>query len=285
VIIDWASVYTEGVSATLCGLWGRGLLELEEMAAWLGDTGRAGWARAAHTRLRAGFERLWDPDRRRYIDSLVPGQDRPMASQHGQAAAIVGGLAPEERWSRLVEVITDEADLIHASFADADGPSLPNTDRRVGFSIREGHPKVPWWDTGREVVRAQPFFRYVVHDALATAGRSDLIAAQCRDWAWAIERCDTSLTETWYGGTISHGWSATPTRDLVQRVLGVVPAEPGFAAARVEPALGDLDWAEGAVPTPAGLLHVSARDGKVLVDSPIPFDHAGHRHPAGRHTF
>src|SRR5205085_1538514 len=128
------------------------------------------------------------------------------------AAAIIGGLAPEERWPRLVEVITDEADLIHASFARSDGPSLPNTDVGVGSFIRDGHPEVPWWDTGREVVRAQPFFRYVVHDALAAAGRADLIAAQCRDWAWALERCPTSLTETWYGGTVSHGWSATPTR-------------------------------------------------------------------------
>jgi hypothetical protein len=283
VIIDWASIYTEGVSATLCGLWGRGLLELAEMATWLGDDGRARWARHAHDRLRTGFERLWDPARRRYVDSLVPGQDRPMASQHGQAAALVGGLAPEERWPRLVEVLTDEDHLLHASFARDDGPTPPNSDVPVGGFIRQGHPAVPWWDVGREVVRAQPFFRYVVHDALAAAGRADLIPAQCRDWAWALERCPTSLTETWYGGTVSHGWSSTPTRDLVQRVLGVEPAEPGFGVARVEPTLGDLEWAEGDVPTPAGFLHVSARPDGLVVDSPLPFVHGGRRYEAGHH--
>ena len=131
----------------------------------------------------------------------------------------------------------------------------------MGRSCASATRETPWWDAGREVVRAQPFYRYVVHDALVAAGRADLIPAQCRDWAWALERSATSLTETWYGGTISHGWSSTPTRDLVQRVLGVTPAEPGFAVASIEPELGDLEWAAGAVPTPAGLLHVEVRDG------------------------
>jgi hypothetical protein len=283
VIIDWSSVYTEGVSAALCGLWGRALLELAELADWLGDTGRATWARTTHRRLRHGFERLWDADRQRYIDSLIPGQERPMASQHGQAAAIVGGLAPEARWPRLVEVLTHEPDLIHASFSVPDGPAAPGSEAAVGGAyLRRGHPD-PWWDVEREVVRAQPFFRYVVHDALVAAGRADLIPSQCLDWTMALERCDTSLTETWFGGTVSHGWSATPTRDLVQRTLGVTPSEPGFAVALVEPALGPLAWAEGSVPTPAGLLHVRAEPGRVVVDSPIPFLHAGQRHDPGHH--
>lgn len=282
VIIDWSSVYTEGVSAALCGLWGRALLELAELADWLGDTGRAGWAAATHARLRAGFERLWDADRQRYIDSHLPGQHRPMASQHGQAAAIVGGLAPAERWPRLVEVLTNEADLIHANFSSPDGPAPPNSQVRVGGHLRGGHPD-PWWDTEREVVRAQPFFRYVVHDALVAAGRADLIPSQCLDWTTALERCDTSLTETWYGGTVSHGWSATPTRDLVQRTLGVTPAEPGFAVASVAPALGSLEWAEGAVPTPAGLLRIRVEPDRLVVDSPVPFLHAGRRHEPGHH--
>jgi hypothetical protein len=284
VIIDWASVHTEGVSAALCGLWGRGLLELAEMARWLGDAGRAGWAESAHARLRSAFERLWDPGRGRYVDSWIPGQDRPMASQHGQAAAIVGGLAPEDRHARLVEVLTTEDDLVDAAFSRADGPVPPNSGWAVGGGmLRIGHPD-PWWDTGRQVVRAQPFYRYVVHDALVAAGRADLIPSQCRDWRWALDRCATSLTETWYGGTISHGWSSTPTRDLVQRVLGVTPAEPGFGVAAVEPEVGDLEWAAGSVPTPHGLLHVDVRAGTLEVDSPIPFVHAGQRHPAGRHT-
>ncbi|MYW01427.1 alpha-L-rhamnosidase, partial [Streptomyces sp. SID3343] len=284
VIIDWSAVHTEGVSAALCGLWGRALLEFAEMASWVGDEGRAGWARGVHTRLAEGFERLWDTERGRYADSIADGERRPMASQHGQAAAIVGGLAPRERYERLVRVLTDEDDLVHAAFSAPDAATEPGSDAEVGGAhLRAGPPK-PWWDTGRQVVRAQPFFRYVVHDALAVAGRADLIAGLCRDWAALLPRSDTSWSETWYGGTVSHGWSSTPTRDLMTRVLGVEPAEPGFTTARIAPALGALAHAAGAVPTPAGLLTVDITPTLLTVNSPIPFTHAKHTYPPGHHT-
>ncbi|HLM64954.1 MAG TPA: hypothetical protein VK306_11700 [Acidimicrobiales bacterium] len=128
-------------------------------------------------------------------------------------------------------------------------------------------------------------FRYVVHDALVAAWRPDLIAGACLDWTVALARCPSSWTETRYGGTVSHGWSSTPTRDLMTRVLGVEPAEWGFGAAPVDPALGALTRAAGAVPCPGGHVHVTARPGAVEIDSPIPFVHRGERHPAGHYRF
>jgi alpha-L-rhamnosidase len=283
VLIDWAAVETDGASAALCGLWGRGLQELAEMCSWLGDAGRARWARQAHERLAAGFELLWDEARGRYADVLVGGRRRAMASQHGQAAAIVGGLVPADRIARLVEVLTTEGDLVHASFAKADGPAKPNSELDYSSYLVDGQP-APWWDVDREVVRAQPFFRYVVHDALALAGRADLVAAACLDWTVLLERCPTSWSETWQGGTTCHGWSSTPTSDLMTRVLGVRPVEPGFRTAHVDPALGALSWARGAVPTPHGMIGVEAEPDVVRVDSPVPFAHGGIAYPAGRHT-
>jgi hypothetical protein len=209
-----------------------------------------------------------------------------MASQHGQAAALVGGLVPAGRAARLVELLTDRSGHVDAAFSNPTGPVSPNSEQEVGgAALRSPHPE-PWWDVDRLLVRAQPFFRYVVHDALAAAGRADLIADACLDWTVALERCRTSWTETWYGGTVSHGWSSTPTRDLVQRVLGVTPATPGFTVASVDPALGaGLEWARGAVPTPAGLLRVDVRDGgrEVEVDSPVPFVLDRVRREAGTH--
>ena len=67
------------------------------------------------------------------------------------------------------------------------------------------------------------------------------------------------------------------------RVLGVTPAEPGFAAARVEPALGGLEWARGVVPSPDGPIRVEAEPGSVRVESPIPIEHHGVRLDAGTH--
>lgn len=284
VLIDWASVYTDGVSASLCGLWARGLLEFAEMAEWLDDRGRAAWARATHDRLKAGFEKLWDPKRGRYADAIVADERLVVASQHGQASAIVGGLVPPSRLERLVEVLVDGSAFVDAAFSSPTGPATPNSDAPVGGSLtRDGLPQ-PWWDVDALVVRAQPFFRYVVHDALVAAGRPELIADLCLDWTTALERCDTSWTETWYGGTVSHAWSSTPTRDLMTYVLGVEPAEPGFHVARVDPHLGSLEWARGGVPTPSGLLHIELSSDGVEIESPIPFDYLGQRYPAGLHS-
>ena len=94
VLIDWSATHTQGVSGALNGLLARALLEFAEMAAWLGDEGRARWARERHAALKRGFERLWDEGCGWYVDSYIEGERRPMASQHTQASAIVGGLVP-----------------------------------------------------------------------------------------------------------------------------------------------------------------------------------------------
>lgn len=70
---------------------------------------------------------------------------------------------------------------------------------------------------------------------------------------------------TGYFVSLCHGWSAGPTNWLTERVLGVRPTGGGFKTAEIVPDLGDLNWAEGGVPTPKGLLHVRAeRDGTGL---------------------
>lgn len=270
VLIDWSAVHSDGANSTIAGLWARSLLEFAEMSEWLGDEGRATWARSWHARVATAFERFWDPRREMYVDSVVGDSQLPMVSQHAQASAIVGGLAPRERWDRLVHVISDEEHLVHAAFARADGPSDPGTETELGgVYLYQGHPE-PWWDTEKLVVRAQPFFRYVVHDALGLAGRADLLSSLLLDWQWLLDRCATSFGETWYGGTRCHGWSSTPTRDVVQWTLGVQPASPGFASVRIEPRLGHLEWAEGSCATPHGPVHVRVDRSAIRVTTPIP---------------
>ena len=93
----------------------------------------------------------------------------------------------------------------------------------------------------------------------------------CRDWNVFLEAGETTWPECWQGGTRCHGWSSTPTRDLITHVLGIAPAEPGFASVHVHPSLGDLDWARATVPSPHGPITVEAHaDGRIDVDSPVP---------------
>lgn len=73
--------------------------------------------------------------------------------------------------------------------------------------------------------------------------------------------------------SLCHGWASGPAPWLTRHVLGVEGVEPGAKTVRVAPVLGDLAWAEGTFPTPAGVLkvrHDKRPDGTVesKIDAP-----------------
>ena len=128
----------------------------------------------------------------------------------------------------------------------------------------------PDWDVEHEIVIAEPFMSYVVHDAVAQAGLADQLPELYQRWLeFLVDDYDT-IGENWGAGTHVHGWSCTPTKDLIFYTLGVTPAEPGYTVARIAPRLGKLAWARGSVPTPHGLIHVEVTGAAVTVDSPVP---------------
>ncbi|MEY4131893.1 MAG: hypothetical protein RLZZ31_2017, partial [Actinomycetota bacterium] len=268
VLLDWSSVYSKGCSSTLNALWARALNDFAEMSEWIGNNASAGWARQRVEQLCSGFEKFWDEDRGTYIDHIVDGVAQVPAAQHPSAAAICAGLVPADRIDRVIDRIIDRDRLVRHSFVM--DPVTP-TGGSTGYGyLMLGYPE-PEWDAVEQVVEAEPFFRYMVHDAMQIAGRGHLIADRCRDWKVFLDAGETTWPECWTGGTRCHGWSSTPTRDLIVHVLGITPAEPGYAAVNVAPQLGDLEWARAAVPTPHGLITVEAfADGRVEIDSPVP---------------
>ncbi len=77
-------------------------------------------------------------------------------------------------------------------------------------------------------------------------------------WGLMLEHGATSCWEMWDRNTsLCHGWSAAPAMILPAYVLGVRPTRPGFREFLVEPRPGDLQWAEGKVPTPHGTIRVA----------------------------
>ncbi|HJZ45759.1 MAG TPA: alpha-L-rhamnosidase C-terminal domain-containing protein, partial [Roseiflexaceae bacterium] len=116
----------------------------------------------------------------------------------------------------------------------------------------------------------EPFMSYTVHDAVALAGRADRLPDLYRRWSEFLVGGYDTIGECWGWGTHVHGWSCTPTRDMIFYTLGVTPAEPGYVKARIAPRLGHIAWARGSVPTPHGLISVSASAEAVTIDSPVP---------------
>ena len=269
-LIDWSSVYSSGTSSALNALWARGLEDFAEMAEWLGNAGSAAWARARYDGVATGFDAFWDDDRGVYVDHLVDGVARRVAAQHGGAAALAAGLVPAERAGRVIDRLLDRRRLIRHSWC-MDTVTLEGGSAGMAW-LAFGYPE-PDWDVEEQMVEAQPFFRYVLHDGVARYGRADLIAGLCRDWQVFVDAGATSWPECWRGGTNCHGWSSTPTRDLIVHTLGITPGTPGYDTVRVAPRLGDLEWARATVPTPHGFVTVEAHaDGRVEVDSPVPHE-------------
>lgn len=267
-LIDWASISTEDASAALTALWARGLREFAELAGWLGDHGRRRWAEQTYGRVREGFEQFWDARRGCYCDHMLGAALQPAVSQLPGALAIVAGLAPQERWGQIVAAITDPARLAVRSWM-GNGAGEQSMERWQA-QVERGEYTITW-DVEREIVLAEPFMSYVVHDAVALAGQADRLPAMYRRWSQFLAGGYDTLGECWDFGTHAHGWSSTPTRDMVFYTLGITPAKPGYAHARVAPRLGGLAWARGSAPTPHGPIHVAVDRERVAVDSPVPF--------------
>lgn len=73
--------------------------------------------------------------------------------------------------------------------------------------------------------------------------------------------------------SLCHGWASGPAPWMSAHLLGVQPAEPGFRKVRIHPFLGDLDWVEGSVPTPHGLIkvrHDKNKDGSIRSKIELP---------------
>jgi hypothetical protein len=121
--------------------------------------------------------------------------------------------------------------------------------------------------------------RFVADDA------SGALSLMLRTWGQMVDE-----TNPWYTGafwefigpggsvlhgndSLAHGWAASPTQQLTERVLGITPIGPGYSQWDVHPHLGGLDWARGEVPTPNGTINVSwtnqGRAGfRLVVDAP-----------------
>lgn len=73
--------------------------------------------------------------------------------------------------------------------------------------------------------------------------------------------------------SLCHGWASGPTAWMSRHVLGVTVAAPGGKKIRIEPHLGDLDWAEGTYPTALGVVkvrHERQADGSVATTFEAP---------------
>jgi len=188
-----------------------------------------------YAKICGGYEAFWDEKRGTYIDHILDEEPQPAASQIAGAPAIISGLAPAHRTARIIDWISDPDRHVTRSCIGSNGTY---DEEKIARQIK-GDRQVDWNPQTQTVV-AQPFASFLVHDAYTEAGRTDLILGNLRRWSTYLQDGWDTFGECWGWGTPAHGWSSTPTRDLIQHITGVNPAEPGFIRAKISPAYGPL---------------------------------------------
>lgn len=177
--------------------------------------------------VKTGFSCLYDAQRGLYFDGFDSDESGDwMPAGHGKyftyytnTAAVLYGVCPIEKAADIMAVLLADDSL----------------------------------------VQPQPFFMHFVFEALEKVGLFEKYGfALMRKWQKLVDECPGGLKEVWSGFNCDycHAWGATPAYQMVSKVLGIVPTEDGYAKIRICPQLGDLDWAEGSVPTPLGMLYV-----------------------------
>lgn len=118
-----------------------------------------------------------------------------------------------------------------------------------------------------------PYMRFYELETLCIDGLHTQVLQEMRNyWGGMLREGATSFWEKYvptetgtqhlamygrpYGKSLCHAWGASPVYLLGKYYLGVKPTKPGYEEYEVRPALGDLEWMKGDVPTPHGMIHV-----------------------------
>ncbi|MEU6346389.1 alpha-L-rhamnosidase C-terminal domain-containing protein [Streptomyces sp. NPDC046977] len=163
--------------------------------------------------------------------------------EDANALALQYGIVPAERRTSVLNALR----TLWTSYGAIMGPGLADPT---------GHTIEPFGN-GMETAG-----RFAVGDA---TGAFDLMR---RTWGPMVDTSDPLYTGAFWefknsnGGvnrataSLAHGWAASPTVQLTEQVLGVTPVNPGYATWNIKPHTGNLQWAQGSVPTGFGNIAV-----------------------------
>ena len=129
-----------------------------------------------------------------------------------------------------------------------------------------------------------PYMRFYELETLCMDGLQTQVLQEMRDyWGGMLHEGATSFWEKYvpsesgtqhlamygrpYGKSLCHAWGASPIYLLGKYYLGVRPTKPGYKEFEIRPSLGDLEWMEGDVPTPHGMIHVEMNRHQVKVSA------------------
>jgi len=202
----------EGGSVQLSLMLAIALDEAAVMHRSMGSASKAEHMESLSKKIKqAAWTVAWDEEK----GMLAETGKKQMFSQHTNAFAILAGVVPQDKLSRLAETIATHEDLVQATL----------------------------------------YFQFYVFEAYKKAGRADLILNQLDRWTDFLEMGLTTFPEHHLESrSDAHAWAAHPLYHLLASVAGIRPAEPGFKSVVIEPAPGDLTQYNAKVVHPDGII-------------------------------
>lgn len=190
---------------------------------------------------------------------------------------------PDVNGSKQAASLMALADIVPAAKANADVISVggaKNFSTFFGYYMLQAQAKAGDYQTALNNIRsywggmldmgATTFWEDFNLDEASNAGRIDeIVPANKKDFHRDCGAyCYIGLRRS-----LCHGWASGPTPWLTENVLGIKMLAPGCKVIKIEPHLGDLQFAEGSFPTPYGVIkvkHTKSADGKIKTDVQAP---------------
>ncbi|MCE9616049.1 MAG: glycoside hydrolase family 78 protein [Lentisphaerae bacterium] len=233
VWLDWMKSDLRGSSVAINAVYAQMLTDMAHIADVLEQPRDAARWRARAETVRAQLRKNhWNAARGLFADGVLDGVQSGVFTELANALALLHGVATPVQAASIVRQLTDPAS---------------------------------------DIVRCSPlYFHYVLEALIAGGAAAEAYAYLSRRYAALCESreypmlCEAWPEQTFSGASASsiHGGGAGVVWTLTQHVLGIRPAEPGYAAVVFDPRPGNLTWAKGVVPTPRGDIQVAWRRGE-----------------------
>lgn len=251
---DWAPGYVQHTPQTLAAtdLFAiYGVRQAVFLLQALGDSANARKYEAwAETLTQAARRRLVDPRTLTYGDRL-----------QGNAMAVYSGVATPPQQAEIFQTILRAGTPAWTAPVAADLAGSEVMSPFGGNYVLRAYGKLGQFQAGIDLVR-----RY--WGLMLARGTSTL----WEEFDPAFPQDMNVILGKMPYLSLSHGWSSGPTSYLTEYVLGVQPTAGGFRSVTIQPELGDLKWATGAVPTPHGdiKLHVGKVPNGIVCTLTLP---------------
>lgn len=131
----------------------------------------------------------------------------------------------------------------------------------------------------KNIIQCTVYYRFYLNQAMKKAGLGDKYLEMLTPWHDMLAIGLTTFAEKPEPSRSDcHAWSASPNYDLLATVLGVTPSSPGFKTVSIAPHPGNLEYVEGQIPCPQGLIKVSLKKltgGELEANIDLPEDLTG----------